>query len=366
MKKSKILLCLGLGALLSSTALMASPKQNELELKGLNVEKVENVQNKNSKGNQLRLHYYRSDNDSDYTGWNIWLWAGSDGGSSHVFDTDDGYGWCTTIDLTDAKYEGVKTFNYLVRKSVEGNPWAEKDGSGKDRSFTIPDAVDIANDGYDVYIYMGNDITYTANDDHGKKYLQWMARNNIEALSTKAQLQYTFEKSGEDYSFSNMKINFGALIKKEHIDNLVASGVDIKNLAVGVFKKTKLDADVGESAKGAVWNKKGYVTISEKAFNYSELVAKGTTDETGTSSTGDYLMFSADLKYPAGRSYYTEEVYAVAYIDLVDGESRGAAMLNAKLCSVSSLADEYVASEAFSSFTVYAQESLMALGALND
>ena len=111
---------------------------------------------------------------------------------------------------------------------------------------------------------------------------------------------------------------------------------------------------------------KGYVTTSEKAFNYSELVAKGTTDETGTSSKGDYLMFSADLKYPAGSLYYTEEVYAVAYIDLVDGESIGAAMLNEKLCSVSSLADEYVASDAFSSFTVYAQESLMALGALND
>ena len=175
---------------------------------------------------------------------------------------------------------------------------------------------------------------------------------------------HTFEKSGEDYSFSNMKINFGALIKKEHIDNLVASGVDIKKIAVGVLKKADLAA--GKSAKDAVWSKESYVTISEAAFNYSELVAKGTTDETGTSSTGDYLMFSADLKYPAGSLYYTEEVYAVAYIDIGEGESRGAAMLNEKLCSVSSLADEYVASEAFSSFTVYAQESLMALAALND
>ena len=364
MRKSKILLCLGLGALLSSTALMASPKQNEFKLKELNVEKVENVQNKNFKGNQLRLHYHRDDNE--YTGWNIWLWAGSDGGSGHVFDTDDGYGVCTTINLTDAKYEGVKTFNYLVRKSVEGNDWVSKDGTGENRSFTIPDAVDIANDGYDVYFYKGNDITYTANDDPGKNYLQWMARNNIEKLSTKAQLQYTFEKKGEDYSFSNMKINFGALIKKEHIDNLVASGVDIKHIAVGVFKKTDLDADVGVDAKSAVWNKKGYVTISEATFNYSDLVANGTTDETGTSSTGDYLMFSADLKYPAGSSYYTEEVYAVAYIDIGEGKSRGAAMLNAKLCSVSSLADEYIASSEFTTFSASIQASLQALGALND
>ncbi len=76
MKKSKILLCLGLGALLSSTALMASPKQNEFKLKGLNVEKVENVQNKNSKGNQLRLHYYRKDKEVTFSEWIVNDWIG--------------------------------------------------------------------------------------------------------------------------------------------------------------------------------------------------------------------------------------------------------------------------------------------------
>ena len=369
MKKSKILLCLGLGTLLSSTALMASPKQNELELKGLNVEKVENVQNKGFKGNKLRLHYYRD--DGAYTGWNIWLWAGTDGGSGHTFDTLDGYGLCTTIDLTDAKYEGVKTFNYVVRLSTESEEWAAKDGTGKDRSFTIPDEVDLANDGYDVYFYGSNnkeikdDNTYTASDDPGKNYIINMGRNNIEALTTKAQLQYSFEKDEHDnYTFSNMTVNFGAIIDKDYVNNLLDAKVTNPTLAVAVLKKADLDKDkTNTSAASAVWNKATYVTIREQSLSGFTLPS---TDEKGTSSTGDYYMFSADLNYKAGTANYNDELYAVAYIEYHVGESRSTAMLKAKLCSVSSLADEYVASDAFSSFTVYAKESLMALSALND
>ena len=85
-------------------------------------------------------------------------------------------------------------------------------------------------------------------------------------------------------------------------------------------------------------------------------------DETGTADTGDYVIFSANLNYPEGTTKYTDVVDAVAYF-VVDGAY---VVLKEKSCSVSSLADEYVASEAFSSFTAYAQESLMALAALND
>ena len=365
MKKSKILLCLGLGALLSSTALMASPKQNEFKLKELNVEKVVGIKKASETPIRTLSVHFRLDSGS-YEGLYAYMWgktSGKDAMIEYSFSNSflDGYGITLNVALTKAEYgfNEETSFGIILKYGAD---WDSKIGG--DRMFTVPETFD--NGVYDVYTYNSDASLFSKNDGPGKNYLQWMARNNIEKLSTKAQLQYTFEKTGEDYSFSNMKINFGALIKKEHIDNLVASGVDIKNLAVGVFKKTDLDADVGVDAKSAVWNKKGYVTISEAAFNYSDLVANGTTDETGTSSTGDYLMFSADLKYPAGSLYYTEEVYAVAYIDLVDGESIGAAMLNAKLCSVSSLADEYVASDAFSSFTVYAQESLMALSVLND
>ncbi|MGM9880894.1 MAG: hypothetical protein ACI318_06520 [Bacilli bacterium] len=365
MKKSKILLCLGLGALLSSTALMASPKQNELELKGLNVEKVVGVKKASESPIRTLSVHFKLDKGS-YEGLYAYMWGETSGTNAMIEYTSsnsflDGYGITLNVDLTKAEYgfNEETSFGIILKYGKDG--WNKIGGN---RMFTVPETFD--NGVYDVYTYNSDASLSTKNDGPGKNYLQWMARNNIEKLSTKAQLQYTFEKTGEDYSFSNMKINFGALIKKEHIDNLVASGVDIKNVAVGVFKKTDLDADVGENAKGAVWNKKGYVTTSEAAFNYSELVANGTTDETGTSSTGDYLMFSADLKYPAGSSYYTEEVYAVAYIDIGEGENRGAAMLNAKLCSVSSLADEYIASSEFTTFSASIQASLQALGALND
>ena len=368
MKKSKILLCLGLGALLSSTALMASPKQNELELKGLNVEKIENIQKKGYKGNQLRLHYYRD--DGAYTGWNIWLWAGTDGGSGHAFDTLDGYGVCTTIDLTDAKYEGVKTFNYLVRLSTESKDWADKDGTGENRSFTIPDEVDLVNNGYDVYIYGGaktadKDNTYTASDDPGKNYLINMGRNNIQSLTTKAQLQYSFEKDEHDnYTFSNMTVNFGAIIDKDYVNNLLDAKVTNPTLAVAVLKKADLDKDDSRATPDvAVWNKASYVTIREKALSEFTLPS---TDEKGTSAIGDYYMFSADLNYKAGTANYNDELYAVAYIEYYVGVNRSTAMLKAKLCSVSSLADEYIASSEFTTFSASIQASLQALGALND
>ena len=64
MKKSKVLLCLGLGALLSSTALMASPKQNELELKGLNVEKVVGVKKASESPTRTLSVHFRLDKGS--------------------------------------------------------------------------------------------------------------------------------------------------------------------------------------------------------------------------------------------------------------------------------------------------------------
>ena len=77
-------------------------------------------------------------------------------------------------------------------------------------------------------------------------------------------------------------------------------------------------------------------------------------------------MFSADLNYKAGTANYNDELYAVAYIEYYVGVNRSTAMLKAKLCSVSSLADEYIASSEFTTFSASIQASLQALGALND
>ncbi|MDD6250552.1 MAG: hypothetical protein PUA88_05950 [Bacillales bacterium] len=161
------------------------------------------------------------------------------------------------------------------------------------------------------------------------------------------------------YSFSNMKMNFGAIIKKSILEDL-STKATITKYGIAVAQKSKIDADLEVSSVAeALSASKDYVTKIDQTYNPETLTL---TDETGTANNGDYVIFSTNLKYPEGTTKYTDVVNAVAYF-VVNGSY---VVLKEKSCSVSSLADEYVASEAFSSFTVYAQESLMALGALND
>ena len=70
----------------------------------------------------LRLHYNRP--DKDYTGWNVWTWG--DGSSAVVqFTADDEAGG----KVAEMKLEGrtASVMNFIIRKSIEGNDWAEKD-----------------------------------------------------------------------------------------------------------------------------------------------------------------------------------------------------------------------------------------------
>lgn len=162
------------------------------------------------------------------------------------------------------------------------------------------------------------------------------------------------------YAFSNMKMNVGSIVSKADIQAVVDAGATISEYGVAVAQKSKIDADsTVSSVAEALDAEKGYVIKQSKTYNSETLTL---TDETGTAETGDYVIFSVNLKYPEGTTKYTDVVDAVAYF-VVDGNK---VVLQEKSCSVSSLADEYVASDAFSSFNVYVQESLMALSALND
>lgn len=72
----------------------------------------------------LTVHYYRY--DQDYSGWNLWVWYGSEPGKQVDFTAADAYGATARIELhqvTDALDVG-----FVVRRSAGGNQWAEKDG----------------------------------------------------------------------------------------------------------------------------------------------------------------------------------------------------------------------------------------------
>ncbi len=72
----------------------------------------------------MTVHYYRF--DQDYTGWNLWVWHGSEPGRQVDFSAADAFGVLARVDLqqvTDAGELGL-----IIRRSVVGSPWAEKDG----------------------------------------------------------------------------------------------------------------------------------------------------------------------------------------------------------------------------------------------
>ena len=201
----------------------------------------------------------------------------------------------------------------------------------------------------------------------GSSSLQFLSSGNSSRFRYYAKEQQAItlfkcvDTNNDVYSFSNMKMNFGAIIKKSILEDLSAKAT-ITEYGIAVAQKSKIDADSKVSSITEALSApeaKGYVTKKSQTYNLEALTL---TDATGTADTGDYVIFSANLNYPEGTTKYTDVVDAVAYF-VVDGSY---VVLKEKSCSVSSLADEYVASDAFSSFTVYAQESLMALSVLND
>ncbi|GHT74868.1 hypothetical protein FACS1894124_5410 [Spirochaetia bacterium] len=91
---------------------------------------------KDRAGSGFTVHYYRY--TGDYEGWNLWVWPSDPNGNGETlsFDAPDTDGYVTaTVRLP----EKIREFGMIVKKSADGNDWAEKD-TGVDR-FTQADEV---------------------------------------------------------------------------------------------------------------------------------------------------------------------------------------------------------------------------------
>ena len=256
-----------------------------------------------------------------------------------------------TISAVTGGYSIKSSSGYYIGQTSDTNGLASSDSSV-----------------YTNTINLGDDNTI--NIVSGGAYLRYNTASNQTRFRYYKSTTYTGQKAiclyrsetitETNYTFSNMKMNFGALVQKSQIDAITSSGATITEYGIAVAQKSKIDADSEVSSiTEALSASKDFITKKFQTYNPKTLTL---TDATGTAATGDYVVFSANLNYPKGTTKYTDVVDAVAYF-VVDGSY---VVLKEKSCSVSSLADEYVASEAFSSFTVYAQESLMALSVLYD
>lgn len=176
----------------------------------------------------------------------------------------------------------------------------------------------------------------------------------ISLLNTKAQLKYSFNVNQDNsIDFVTMKMNFGAIILKNDVEKLADSKVkEITKYGVAVAQKSNLGTSISEALKAAD-NK--YVSVV--SANFDGVSKMQTTNENGTATSGDYIIFNADLTFK-NPAYFNTEISAVAYFLLKDGSY---VFLQERSCSVASLAQEYVNSDSFNGFSTEIQASLKAL-----
>lgn len=396
MKKLKTLFCFAVATLLTGATAISNSNHNNKNVMNQNAEKIEEVQKEGEEAvattRTLRFHYHR--NNDDYDGWNLWLWEVDKEGASYSF-TSDGYGVYAEIELNKIFGSTATEFGFIIRKSVTGNDWADKEWysyspdnwSADNRYLTISQSLE--NTIHDVYFYQTDPYAHynNADDVAGTWYVQMMARNAIAKESTKAQLKYSFDVSTEGestkYTFYNMKMNLGAIIPKTKIDDLEASRISIVEYGVALAKNSILttndisitDAMIAKEKEirdnltsGKTNNSYSYVNVVSKAYsNLEDPERFYYTDSSGIAKEGDHVIFNANLSFDNEGQFRYSSVTAVAYFKFdikIDSEDKVYELftfLKPKNCSIPSLADEYRASSIFSSFDQYVQGSLTAL-----
>ncbi len=98
----------------------------------------------------VRVHYFRPDS---YDGWELWSWVNQEDGRVHSFDQSDNYGKITRIEAVSE--EPISHVNFIVKKSVGDNPWAEKDGE-EDRKIRVLPEKEVT----DVWVIAGDEKVY--------------------------------------------------------------------------------------------------------------------------------------------------------------------------------------------------------------
>ncbi|MCQ6267621.1 type I pullulanase [Fictibacillus sp. WQ 8-8] len=71
----------------------------------------------------VKVHYFRYDNQ--YEGWNLWTWPENGEGKAVQFTDEDEFGKVANIKMDNLK--DVHKIGLIVRKSVPGNEWADKE-----------------------------------------------------------------------------------------------------------------------------------------------------------------------------------------------------------------------------------------------
>ncbi|MDR1596246.1 MAG: type I pullulanase [Treponema sp.] len=133
----------------------------------------------------ITVHYYRY--MEDYTGWNVWLWPADGSGEALNFFFDihnpDRDGFVTArLSLPEA-LANVKEFGMIIRKSEDGNDWAEKDGN-----------IDRVTEAREVWIRQNDPALYTSKPDTSQPPILFAAADSADKVTV------ILSKEPADYS----------------------------------------------------------------------------------------------------------------------------------------------------------------------
>lgn len=285
--------------------------------------------------------------------------------SNDLLTTFDKVNNTQSVTIIDNKIEatdGMKEISFEIAKS--GENYTIKSASGYYIGLTS-NANELSSSKSTTYT---NKISFNANSSvniisSGGAYLRYNAASNQQRFRYFKSGSYTNQKEiflyklpEVKYSFFNMKMNLGAVIEAAKVQALLKAELSISSYGVAVAQKEKL----GElSISDAVTNNNNsVVSIVSKAFESVDAMQK--TDANGTETSGDYVIFNADLSFP-DKSKYNVEVSAVAFFKLEDGTY---VFFKERTLSVATLAQAYIENtEVYNTFDSNVQGSLKALAA---
>ncbi|KEK24170.1 pullulanase [Bacillus gaemokensis] len=172
----------------------------------------------------LKIHYSRYDHK--YEDWGLWIWPEGKEGQGVSFTEEDEYGKVANVQL--ASSEGIQKVGLIVRKSQEGNEWADKEFG--DRYITKFNQDGSA----EIWLSQGIDgVYYDRNQVEKKPQIKRASIDNINEITLETNIPFSLT----DDKHAGITLQ-GAEIKEVLADN--KAGGDVTN-KVRIITKEKLD-----------------------------------------------------------------------------------------------------------------------------
>lgn len=191
------------------------------------------------KSAKLKVHYFRPDG---YEGWNLWTWVQQEEGQAQAFDKSDNFGKLTDFEVVSET--PISHVNFIVKKTVGDNPWAEKEG--EDRKIRVLPEKEVT----DVWLIAGDETVYYnpyfANKDMSikKATIEETYKINV-TMSQQVDLEWLKGK----VSLSNMETGFDLSLDEKNDKGFwltTASPLDLgKNYQLSIEGMDSLAVTVG-------------------------------------------------------------------------------------------------------------------------